>query len=85
MRGGDFNWDNWAGLPPAELAKQRASTAALLEPPESPIRQLLSGLQRLMTRPRSSGKAPAGDDRPRCSDSCIVSCPVGVDVVGALI
>lgn len=66
MRGGDFNWDNWAGLPPAELAKQRASTAALLEAPESPIRHLLSGLQGLMQRPCSGGKAGAGKDNTRC-------------------
>ena len=62
MRGGDFDWDNWAGLPPAELAKQRASTAALLETPESPIRQLLRDLKRLMRMPqgRSCTGCPSG-------------------------
>ncbi len=30
LRGADFDWDNWAGLPAAELAAQRAATAALL-------------------------------------------------------
>ena len=68
MRGGDFSWDNWAGLPPAELAAHCASTAALLEPPESPIRRLLSGLQALMCRPRSSGKGEA-----RCGVYCLVT------------
>lgn len=71
MRGGDFNWDNWAGLPPTELAKQRASTAALLEAPESPIRQLLSGLQGLMLSPCSTGKAASGKDSPRCNFQCL--------------
>ena len=62
MRGGDFDWDNWAGLPPAELAKQRASTAALLETPESQTRQLLRGLKRLMqaSQGRSCTGCPSG-------------------------
>jgi hypothetical protein len=64
IRGGDFDWDNWAGLPPAELAKQRASTAALLETPESPIRQLLHGLKRLM-------QAPPGRSCTGCPSGCL--------------
>lgn len=61
LRGGDFDWDNWAGLPPAELAKQRASTAALLDSPESKIMQLLHGLQKLMHRPQEHGKGPKAE------------------------
>lgn len=30
LRGADFDWDNWAGLPPDQLAARRAATAALL-------------------------------------------------------
>lgn len=30
LRGADFDWDNWAGLPEAELAARRAAAAALL-------------------------------------------------------
>ncbi len=76
MRGGDFSWGNWAGLPPAELAKQRASTAALLEAPESPIRQLLSGLQRLMCSPCSLGKAAVEKGGARCGLHCIALYPI---------
>ncbi len=66
MRGGDFDWDNWSGLPPAELAAQRANTAALLETPESPIRQLLHGLKRLM-------QAPSGRSCTGCTSACLAS------------
>ena len=62
LRGGDFDWDNWAGLPPAALAKQRAASAALLEASESPIRQLLHGLHKLMTASEHSSKAAATED-----------------------
>ncbi len=71
MRGGNFDWDNWAGLPPAEQAKQQASKAALLESPESPIRQLLHGLQKLMHRPGKAGDA-AGKDSVRCASVMVV-------------
>ena len=66
LRGGDFDWDNWAGLPPAALAEQRAATAALLEAPESPIRQLLHGLQKLLTAPEHDSKGAAADHN-RCA------------------
>lgn len=62
LRGGNFDWDNWAGLPPAALAEQRAATAALLEASESPIRQLLHGLQKLVTAPGHNSKGAAIDN-----------------------
>ena len=66
LRGGDFDWDNWAGLPPAALTKQRAASAALLEASESPIRQLLHGLHKLKTASEHSSKTAALDDH-RCA------------------
>ena len=70
LRGGDFDWDNWAGLPPAALAKQRAATAALLETPESPIRQLLHGLHKLMTAPGHNSKGFVTDNNRSAICSC---------------
>ena len=66
LRGGDFDWVNWAGLPPTALAEQRAATAALLEAPESPIRQLLHGLQKLVTAPQHNSKGHATENH-RCA------------------
>ena len=69
LRGADFDWNNWAGLPPEQLAAQKAAAAALLQDGASkrrrkqgtkpgPFLKCLGGLRR--TRTAVPGKAAEG-------------------------
>ena len=57
LRGADFDWDNWAGLPPDQLAVRRAATAALVR---DEVRQSL--FRRLWDRATSCVNQPTKPD-----------------------
>ena len=56
LRGADFDWDNWAGLAPHELAARRAAAVDTLKP--SLAARALAVLRR---RPRAASAKPAPD------------------------
>lgn len=70
LRGADFDWGNWAGLPPDLLAQSRVAAAALLQDPAAAKQPCLDWqrLARLQPKPgkgnEGSGKVSTGQISP---------------------
>lgn len=64
LRGADFDWDNWAGLPPDKLAERKAATALLLR--EAPPNPFVRAARWLRSRCRRAEKV---DSRPDTAEA----------------
>ena len=63
LRGADFDWGNWAGLPPDQLARCRAAAAALLQDPAAATRRPCLDWQRLTRQQAQKPKGDAGSGK----------------------
>ena len=61
LRGADFDWSNWAGLPPAQLAERRAAAAALLQDPAAARHPCLDWQRLFRAKPQKPRSNPGSD------------------------
>jgi hypothetical protein len=74
LRGADFDWDNWAGLLPEQLAAQKAATELLSrDAPPSPLNCLGRGVCRLY---RGILAGLRRDHKALDAESGTAACPV---------
>ena len=63
LRGADFDWGNWAGLPPEQLAQRRAAAAALLQDPATTRRPCLDWQRLIGRKPQEPGRSDLGSGK----------------------